>query len=1071
MAGESKSPTPNLGGNAFVWVAIAAAILAYATGRSNLENLRPRANELATVPTNTEQDIDARLWQDPFATVLEADGSYYGWTGAAGVRVGSPLHPCRPLGAAQDDMHCRSPLASANNSSAQVIGIIVPGDPYSEDVEFRRRTRYAALAALDVLGYSPRDPQHIGVYIPPAPAGSLPYVAASRSDFGGPLFVPYEFLERDGQPLILLWLGEEAFGQDPLDRLATLLQALGLRPEDGSRVRILGPQGSDTLLAMVQNASRWATTLNDGAPAFPGLVLYDYSATADPAALCRVVQHDGCESQEDWVAWEFNQAHIRFLRATATDAVLARAVGVELARRGIHPGPANVALISEWDTFYGRMLPETFARCLQANSRDGGCDESATDADINRATYSWLRRYSYLRGLDGQTADAAGAAQAARPTASGGSTTAAAAGSTSNLLSETAQGDGQGDYLARLAAELRQTDAQLRNGGGGGIRAVGILGSDLYDKLLVLQAVKAALPHAVFFTTDLDQRLVRPAQGLSTVNLIVASGLGLSLRQRLQQDIPPFRGSYQTAAFLATLMAACAPVPGPGPGNTLADCANSDQAHASGWFKRAMTYEIGRTRPVLLATRADSHPLTGVADRCASNIGQVDVFACTSIVAGDDTPQPASATRRLGLGILAGGAALALSAFLLRLAAGRKYAIARWLAASLVATIVAATRIFSPGLLSRIDIKLLFQGLSLWPSICIQLLSIAFGIAVIFNMRRNSNENLAKLRTRFYMSGVLTALEEERQSRRIKLLEALPFGVRTWQVIHGPGSDTQRAPSDSVAAASAFWVRYVDYARHRVQLARVAALTALGLGAAWAVYLVFPWPSPAAGATTSVIYPATALAAGLTTLAVALYVADITLFSRLLVREAFARDSHAPVWPQSAKEEFAQSSLRTTMTAKDDAQDAFVTTTMTIAYVSERTTCITPFIYYPFIMIALAVIARSPVLGPATFDPWAITVAAIGLLAAFVSAVALRSAAEDARSETVRNLNILKWRALAPESPAELRQRLDLLLERVAALREGAFSPLSQQPVVRALLLPLASYGSTLLLSVLASGY
>lgn len=144
-------------------------------------------------------------------------------------------------------------------------------------------------------------------------------------------------------------------------------------------------------------------------------------------------------------------------------------------------------------------------------------------------------------------------------------------------------------------------------------------------------------------------------------------------------------------------------------------------------------------------------------------------------------------------------------------------------------------------------------------------------------------------------------------------------------------------------------------------------------------------------------------------------------------------------------------------------------TTMTIAYVTERTRCITPFIYYPFILIALSVIARSPVLGPATFDPASITVAAVGLLVAFLSAVALRSAAEDARNETMRNLTMLKWRALAPDSPPELRQRLDLLLDRVAALHEGAFSPLSQQPVVRALLLPLASYGSTLLISVLST--
>lgn len=1063
MAGESKPSGPNLGGNAFVWVAFAAAVLAYITGRTNLENLRPHADQLSTVPA-TEQDVDARLWQDPFQTVLKADGSYYGWTGAAGVRIRTTLHPCHPPGAAQEDMHCRSPLGNGD-SSAQVIAIIEPGGPYSEDAEFRRRTRYAVLAALDVLGYAPDDSQHIGLFILPAQASTPRHDTGAPPDSGGPQFVPYEFLERGaGAPrLVLLWIDEDALDQNPLERLASVFHALGLRPDDGSRIKILGPQGSGTLLAMARNAPAWATA------GFPGLALYDFSATADPAALCRAQHPSGCEAKGDWVSLQFRQAHIRFLRATATDDALARAIGAELVHRGIHPGPANVALISEWDTLYGRTLPETFARCLGAGSSGGLCNESGTDDAINAATDSWLRRYSYLRGLDGQTPDASSAApRAARPAQSGESATEdAAATSGGALLSETAQGDGQGDYLARLASTLRHRDALLRDHGGDGIRAVGVLGSDLYDKLLVLQAVKAALPRAVFFTTDLDRRLISPTKDLSTANLIVASGLGLTLQQPLQRDIPPFRGSYQTAAFLATLMAACTPEPGPGPSRS--NCGGSHQAGtASRWFQRVITYEIGRTRPVRLAYRTDNTPAASSADGCSSRSGQVDVFACGSILP-DNLPRQPSRTRLIGLASLEAGAAFALSAFLLRLAVGRKRSFARWLTAILVAGTVAGIHLFDPGLLARIDITLLFQGVSLWPFICIQLLSIAFGVAVIFNMRRNSNENLARLRTRFHMSGVLKDLEDQRRTRPIRLREIMPFGIRRWQVIRGVGPEVQQSPADSVAASATFWVRYVDYARHRAEFVRILFLTLLVLGLAGAVHLIFPWSSPMAGPATSAFYTATALIGGMVTLAVALYVADITLFSRLLVREAFARDSHAPVWPHSAKEEFARLSLRTALPAKDDTQDAFVMTTMTIAYVTERTRCITPFIYYPFILIALSVIARSPVLGPATFDPASITVAAVGLLVAFLSAVALRSAAEDARNETMRNLTMLKWRALAPDSPPELRQRLDLLLDRVAALHEGAFSPLSQQPVVRALLLPLASYGSTLLISVLST--
>ena len=45
-----------------------------------------------------------------------------------------------------------------------------------------------------------------------------------------------------------------------------------------------------------------------------------------------------------------------------------------------------------------------------------------------------------------------------------------------------------------------------------GFKAIGVLGSDVYDKLLILQALKQNFPHAIFFTTDLDARLFPPRE-------------------------------------------------------------------------------------------------------------------------------------------------------------------------------------------------------------------------------------------------------------------------------------------------------------------------------------------------------------------------------------------------------------------------------------------------------------------------------------------------------------------------------------------------------------------------------
>ncbi|MGH7059748.1 MAG: hypothetical protein ACREFH_05115, partial [Stellaceae bacterium] len=88
---------------------------------------------------------------------------------------------------------------------------------------------------------------------------------------------------------------------------------------------------------------------------------------------------------------------------------------------------------------------------------------------------------------------------------------------------------------------------------GGHISAIGVLGSDVYDKLLILQALRSEFPSASFFTTDLDALLLPDKKSHYTRNLLVASSYGLKLDPRLQADIPPFRNTYQSSAFLAAL--------------------------------------------------------------------------------------------------------------------------------------------------------------------------------------------------------------------------------------------------------------------------------------------------------------------------------------------------------------------------------------------------------------------------------------------------------------------------------------------------------------------------------------
>lgn len=120
---------------------------------------------------------------------------------------------------------------------------------------------------------------------------------------------------------------------------------------------------------------------------------------------------------------------------------------------------------------------------------------------------------------------------------------------------ESAEGQSQFDYLRRITEALKECNEKLHFEGAGRIAAIGVLGSDVYDKLLLLQALRPEFPDVTFFTTDLDELLLPQDKLRYTRNLLVASGYGVTLIPELQKDVLPFRSSYQTSIFLATTLA------------------------------------------------------------------------------------------------------------------------------------------------------------------------------------------------------------------------------------------------------------------------------------------------------------------------------------------------------------------------------------------------------------------------------------------------------------------------------------------------------------------------------------
>ena len=114
-----------------------------------------------------------------------------------------------------------------------------------------------------------------------------------------------------------------------------------------------------------------------------------------------------------------------------------------------------------------------------------------------------IHSYRYLRGIDGQlTGDQSKENQ---PREQGQKTQIGQ----DTVAIEATEGLNQSDYLRRLAHQIKQDNTRWQREDGAGVRAIGLLGSDIYDKLMILRALRPEFPEAVFFTNNYDAHFER----------------------------------------------------------------------------------------------------------------------------------------------------------------------------------------------------------------------------------------------------------------------------------------------------------------------------------------------------------------------------------------------------------------------------------------------------------------------------------------------------------------------------------------------------------------------------------
>ena len=1001
------------------------------------ESSRPKEPIAASLTDNAEF-VPARLWQDPFTAVER----------------------CRQQNQAadSDDKRCApgdlkwdssSPPEEATKEAVIIMPVMVYGGAYTENVEKRRRRRYAVLSALAKHKYRPDDAENIGYF-----ESELcpPYACIVPFEWLRPNEARYDPEKGGNRPrVLLLWLDEQQFRETPLTKLAELLHAVEKRVFRPSgiavKVTLLGPAGSTLLHSMVSEA----TALVDSAASetqakrtiqtkettqtedtinvfkvFEDLKFSIFSplATASAKLLLRdeesIVRKrlgygtdEECKEIKDCMAIydntpepnrytslfliqeAFEKVGVRFFRAITSDKALLRTlIEEEFPNRNINADDIHdvVILVSEWDTFYGRALPEAFISVIKkSRSRKASQDEAAEMEEIgcpNGVCY-----YVYMRGLDGEILDS-------KPSENGRTD------KENDKDLERAVGVSRFDYLRRLGQQIK---SDLAGTTSGRVRAVGVLGSDVYDKLLVLQAFRPSFPQALFFTTDADARYLHPSEFKWARNLIVLSGWDLRPGQDdLPQEIasqhdagiklPPFRDSYQTSMFVAT---------------RLALWWSEDTRDAAQLRKElhdltsAKAFEVGRSRLIPL-DKAEQQELR--AQLRADWLSGISVIAVMAVI-------------------------LPLCAFpLLQYAWRRALRVTLLMLSALLLPLLITAWVYSQDGISGEPLPLL-GGANMLPNTAILFLTLSVTSLFLVTAHGTLRKNARRL------------IKEFRLQRN-----------KTW---------AEYLPSR----------RYFTRRANLLQRWR-HALTATGLAIArrpfmslWAVmYMVF--------SVTLIVQFGGLIPPirGNFTLHVYRFGIWATLFGFFMLIYQFANEvqrcrnlaqrltSGRLHWGRQTLEKFAPGQD----TAADWARNSLARW-IGIQLLAKRTMRVDKLLYFPFIVLLLLIMERSSL-----FDNWRLVpsisvVLVTSVLILITCVLFLRRSIKEARESALEEMRGALSQGVREGDEGADVKALRLMIAEVENERRGAFCPLSSDPMLKALLMALGGYGSLFSLDYLAA--
>ncbi len=1009
MASQDESP---LQGLKLYWPALGTVLITVwglIIARPALVSSRPTSGPVVANRSSGDGRAPARLWQDPLTAVMG---------------------PSATDKAEQPDIALSKIVGRycGKVDRASILFLFVCIDPQisPEAAEGRRRERYATLSALSTAGYAPDQADKIGYIkvLRETAREKLDASSSCQSPLPEGLVIPYEWAqplsESEKVPLdavCVVWLGEDFDCSSKLASLIGLkkkLESLADQTSLTCRFAVTGRLGSSQLAGIIRADAK----LNPKEKPLQGVTLYVTQSTAPFVREEKMISNSGLS--------------LEYL--IDTDALLANELMNELRNRGVKPGGGDpIAVIAEWDSAYGRNMYEVFQNAASPKSGE----------------HTHVHTYAYLRGLDGKLpgeAKSGPVEEKGGENPSGGRETNPAA-----PTSKEAEGDPQVDYVRRLVDRMKLNHQDFK--------AIGVVGSDVYDKILLLQALQPSFPQALFFTTDLDVRLLQPGDFAFTRNLLIASHFGLFLRDELQAKIAPFRSGYDTSSYLGVLRAVnyakmddyITLMPEPGFVRTVVPKDGRDHLPVH-------LFEVGRSGAYELTLYSQEEDPLGsrnprIKPWITDGFRPLGILFGLVLVAGLVYPvsRPWNAFVR------------SVTAYLVYPVAGLFHVKRRPQLKVPSAYQVTALVSFVLGLWLIVLIYLshvakggepfeVLEGLSVWPTVVIRFLACVLCGYYIVNAAEDLRTRNKKIREAFGFLGqeneAANTGEISNGSKLRRFWDSILVSMEMWWW------------DPNVAEVDRVWQEFEEHGRPGRRFWRCALMSAVYFLLFAVLWWLFDHAMVQARGwmawwTNFVIL----LAAGGSLVGLLVFVVDCTLLCNRLVTYL---SRHAAKWPenllfQRAKERnLILNSANKGVTA-DDANEA-LDQWLRIQLIDEATNVVAQLIYFPFVVLLVLIVAQNRL-----FENWhwnipLSLIAVLSACTALVCALLLQRSAKRAKEKSLEILDRVLLRRTG-DLRNEHWAKIEQIKTDVAAVNSSAFAGFFQNPIVGAVLLPLGGGG------------